>query len=168
MFFRPRVQSVCVFGCVWVLTSVRFVIDNMDGCIYMHHTLTPRPTPPHTPQQYTKHPTKHQYIYGPLTNKRDYLDWFFDRLARDRPLPLPLHGDQLTTLTHVEDVAALLGSVVDNPKAVNQVFNCATDRWVFLNLKNESCGWEFGGRGGGGCYGRGCVCEMHNMENAHT
>jgi nucleoside-diphosphate-sugar epimerase len=22
-----------------------------------------------------------QYIYGPKTNKRDYLDWFFDRVS---------------------------------------------------------------------------------------
>lgn len=36
-----------------------------------------------------------QYIYGPLTNKRDYLDWFFDRIVRGRPLPLPAHGDQV-------------------------------------------------------------------------
>ncbi|GAB5037944.1 chloroplast stem-loop binding protein of 41 kda chloroplastic-like [Nannochloropsis oceanica] len=71
-----------------------------------------------------------QYIYGPLTSKRDYLDWFFDRITRGRPVPLPLSGDQFTTLTHVEDVAALLASVVDNPKAVNQIFNCATDRYI--------------------------------------
>lgn len=69
-----------------------------------------------------------QYIYGPLTNKRDYLDWFFDRVARGRTLPLPKHGDQFTTLTHVEDIASLLASVVDNAKAVNQIFNAASDR----------------------------------------
>lgn len=42
--------------------------------------------------------------------------------------PFTYTTQQFTTLTHVEDVAALLSSVVDNPKAVNQVFNCATDR----------------------------------------
>uniref|UniRef100_I2CPE2 NAD(P)-binding domain-containing protein n=1 Tax=Nannochloropsis gaditana (strain CCMP526) TaxID=1093141 RepID=I2CPE2_NANGC len=71
-----------------------------------------------------------QYIYGPLTSKRDYLDWFFHRLVRDKPLPLPLHGDQFTTLTHVEDVASLLAAVVDNPQALRQVFNCASDRCI--------------------------------------
>lgn len=63
-----------------------------------------------------------QYIYGPLTNKRDYLDWFFDRVVHGIELiPLPLHGDQLVTLTHAEDVASMLASVVGNENAVNQV-----------------------------------------------
>jgi len=77
-----------------------------------------------------------QYIYGPLTNKRDYLDWFFDRVTRDRTVLLPKHGEQFTTLTHVEDIASLLASVVGNPKAVNQVFNAASDRYDF-----SACGW---------------------------
>lgn len=63
-----------------------------------------------------------QYIYGPLTNKRDYLDWFFDRIVHGLEfVPLPLHGDQLVALTHAEDVAAMLASVVGNEHAVNQV-----------------------------------------------
>ncbi|CAM9123232.1 unnamed protein product [Discosporangium mesarthrocarpum] len=75
-----------------------------------------------------------QYIYGPLTNKRDYLDWFFDRVVHGLSLvPLPLHGDQFVTLTHAEDVASMLASVVGNEKAVGQVFNCATDRYITYN-----------------------------------
>lgn len=63
-----------------------------------------------------------QYIYGPLTNKRDYLDWFFDRVVHGLEfVPLPLHGDQLVALTHAEDVASMLASVVGNENAVNQV-----------------------------------------------
>lgn len=65
-----------------------------------------------------------QYIYGPLTNKRDYLDWFFDRVVHGiEVVPIPLHGDQLVTLTHAEDVASMLASVVGNENAVNQVRN---------------------------------------------
>ncbi len=30
-----------------------------------------------------------QYIYGPKTNKRDYLDYFFDRIVREKPVPIP-------------------------------------------------------------------------------
>jgi nucleoside-diphosphate-sugar epimerase len=37
------------------------------------------------------------------------------------PVPLPLHGDQFTTLTHAEDVASMLAAVIDNPAAVGQV-----------------------------------------------
>lgn len=63
-----------------------------------------------------------QYIYGPLTNKRDYLDFFFDRVVHGLDfVPLPLHGDQLVALTHAEDVASMLASVVGNENAVNQV-----------------------------------------------
>jgi nucleoside-diphosphate-sugar epimerase len=36
-------------------------------------------------------------------------------------VPLPLHGDQFTTLTHAEDVASMLAAVIDNPAAVGQV-----------------------------------------------
>lgn len=32
-----------------------------------------------------------------------------------------MHGDQLVALTHAEDVASMLASVVGNEKAVNQV-----------------------------------------------
>jgi nucleoside-diphosphate-sugar epimerase len=53
-----------------------------------------------------------QYIYGPKTNKRDYIDWFIDRVVRDRVLPLPGDGNQRASLTNCEDVAAMLASVV--------------------------------------------------------
>lgn len=85
----------------------------------MIQTLFVFPTPTYTCILLAFRP---QYIYGPLTNKRDYLDWFFDRVVHGLELiPLPLHGDQLVTLTHAEDVASMLASVVGNEGAVNQV-----------------------------------------------
>ena len=30
-----------------------------------------------------------QYIYGRKSNKFDYIDWYFDRIVRARPLPIP-------------------------------------------------------------------------------
>ncbi|CAM9433081.1 unnamed protein product [Ascophyllum nodosum] len=80
-----------------------------------------------------------QYIYGPLTNKRDYLDFFFDRVVHGLDfVPLPVHGDQLVALTHAEDVASMLASVVGNENAVNQVFNCASDRYItYIGLLRE-------------------------------
>ena len=71
-----------------------------------------------------------QYIYGPKTNKRDYIDWFFDRVVREKPLPIPNGGDQLVSLTNSVDVAKLLAAPVGNPAAVGEVFNCATDKTV--------------------------------------
>lgn len=73
-----------------------------------------------------------QYIYGPLASKRDYLDYFFDRLTRGLPVPLPGDGQQRTTLTHVEDVASMLARTVEVPavEVVGEAFNCASDRRV--------------------------------------
>lgn len=75
-----------------------------------------------------------QYIYGPKTNKREYIDWFLDRITRDLPFPLPGDGSFRTTLTNAEDVAGMLASVVGKEAAAaGQVFNCATD--VLLSHK---------------------------------
>jgi len=72
-----------------------------------------------------------QYIYGPKTNKRDYLDWFFDRITRDRVCPLPGDGKQLASVSHVEDVAAMMAAVVgQEDKAKGQIFNCGTESCV--------------------------------------
>mmetsp|Transcript_27097 Transcript_27097/g.74718 ORF Transcript_27097/g.74718 Transcript_27097/m.74718 type:complete len:383 (+) Transcript_27097:48-1196(+) len=73
-----------------------------------------------------------QYIYGPKANKYDYLDWFFDRLVRELPLPIPGDGTQLVSLTNSEDVASLLASPLNNEEAAVQqrFFNCGTDQLV--------------------------------------
>mmetsp|Transcript_24701 Transcript_24701/g.41183 ORF Transcript_24701/g.41183 Transcript_24701/m.41183 type:complete len:374 (-) Transcript_24701:157-1278(-) len=70
-----------------------------------------------------------QYIYGPKISKR-YLDFFMGRANRKLPIPLPLSGEQLVCLTHIEDVATLLSAAVGHPAATNEIFNCGTDRYV--------------------------------------
>jgi nucleoside-diphosphate-sugar epimerase len=71
-----------------------------------------------------------QYIYGPKANKYDYIDWYFDRLSRDLPLPIPGSGNQKVSLTNSVDVASLLASVLNNEAAAVQqrIFNCGTDQ----------------------------------------
>lgn len=73
-----------------------------------------------------------QYIYGPKSNKFDYIDWYFDRIVRELPLPIPGDGTQKVSLTNSEDVASLLASVLDNPEAAvsQRFFNCGTDKLV--------------------------------------
>lgn len=73
-----------------------------------------------------------QYIYGPNANKYDYIDWFFDRLVRGLPLPIPGDGTQKVSLTNSEDVASLLASVLDAPEAAigQRIFNCGTDELI--------------------------------------
>eukprot|EP00444_Apocalathium_aciculiferum_P008529 CAMPEP_0183402152 /NCGR_PEP_ID=MMETSP0370-20130417/13711_1 /TAXON_ID=268820 /ORGANISM="Peridinium aciculiferum, Strain PAER-2" /LENGTH=412 /DNA_ID=CAMNT_0025583691 /DNA_START=60 /DNA_END=1298 /DNA_ORIENTATION=+ len=69
-----------------------------------------------------------QYIYGPKTNKPEYLDWFLDRITRGAPILVPGDGSGFTTLTNAEDAASMLASVVGKEaEAKGQVFNCASD-----------------------------------------
>lgn len=70
-----------------------------------------------------------QYIYGPQSNKNDYIDWYFDRLVRELPLPIPNDGTQKVSLTSSQDVASLLASVLDDEEAAvsQRFFNCGTD-----------------------------------------
>eukprot|EP00629_Pelagomonadales_sp_RCC1024_P015608 CAMPEP_0119260470 /NCGR_PEP_ID=MMETSP1329-20130426/839_1 /TAXON_ID=114041 /ORGANISM="Genus nov. species nov., Strain RCC1024" /LENGTH=364 /DNA_ID=CAMNT_0007259893 /DNA_START=82 /DNA_END=1176 /DNA_ORIENTATION=- len=70
-----------------------------------------------------------QYIYGPYTNKRDYLDWFLNRAARGLPMAVPADAQQPASVTHCEDVAALLASVVGKEEAAGgEIFNCGTNK----------------------------------------
>ena len=70
-----------------------------------------------------------QYIYGPKANKR-YLDYFIGRAARKLPIPLPLHGEQMICLSHIEDVCSLIASSIGHDNAMNQIFNCGTKRYM--------------------------------------
>jgi nucleoside-diphosphate-sugar epimerase len=71
-----------------------------------------------------------QYIYGPKSNKNDYIDWYFDRLVRDLPLPIPGDGTQKVSLTNSEDVATILASPLNNEEAATEqrFFNCGSDQ----------------------------------------
>ena len=82
-----------------------------------------------------------QYIYGPKSNKNDYIDWYFDRLARGLPLPIPGDGNQKVSLTNSEDVASLLASVLDNEAAAieQRFFNCGTDQLLSYSEVAKLC-----------------------------
>lgn len=82
-----------------------------------------------------------QYIYGPKSNKWDYIDWYFDRLVRRVPLPIPGDGSQKVSLTNSEDVASLLASVLNNEAAaVEQTyFNCGTNQLVTYDEVAKMC-----------------------------
>ena len=67
-----------------------------------------------------------QYIYGPLANKYDYLDWFFDRILARKPLLIPGDGSQIVSLTNCQDVASLVSSVCNGGDKASGIFNCGT------------------------------------------
>lgn len=45
---------------------------------------------------------------------------------------IPKPGTQLTSLSHVEDVASMMAAVPGNAKAIGQAFSCANDRAITL------------------------------------
>jgi nucleoside-diphosphate-sugar epimerase len=88
-----------------------------------------------------------QYIYGPYTNKRGYLDWFLERTAHSLPMGVGVPGDSSESgnLAHCEDVAALLSSVVGREEAASGgVFNCGTSDQITHKAVCEAVGKAVG------------------------
>jgi len=69
------------------------------------------------------------YIYGPQ-NYNDLEAWFFDRIVRSRPLPIPGNGLHFTQFGHVKDLAKAMAAVLGNENAVGQIYNVSGDRFV--------------------------------------
>lgn len=78
------------------------------------------------------------YIYGPQ-NYNDLEAWFFDRIVRDRPLPIPGHGQHLTQMGHVADLAVAMSQVLSNPQAIGQIYNVSGDRYVTFDGLARAC-----------------------------
>ena len=78
------------------------------------------------------------YIYGPQ-NYNDLEAWFFDRIVRDRPIPIPGSGTHITQLGHVKDLATAMMNVLGNPKAIGQIYNISGERYVSLNGLAQAC-----------------------------
>ncbi|XP_021911209.1 chloroplast stem-loop binding protein of 41 kDa a, chloroplastic [Carica papaya] len=80
-----------------------------------------------------------QYMIGSGNNK-DCEEWFFDRIVRNRPVPIPGSGMQLTNISHVRDLSSMLTSAVQNPDAASgNIFNCVSDRAVTLDGMAKLC-----------------------------
>jgi nucleoside-diphosphate-sugar epimerase len=78
------------------------------------------------------------YIYGPQ-NYNDLEAWFFDRIVRDRPIPIPGNGMHLTQFGHVQDLAAAMAAVLGNRRAVGQIYNISGDRSVTFDGLARAC-----------------------------
>ncbi|CAL9159566.1 chloroplast stem-loop binding protein of 41 kDa a, chloroplastic-like [Musa acuminata AAA Group] len=80
-----------------------------------------------------------QYMIGSGNNK-DCEEWFFDRIVRDRPVPIPGSGMQLTNISHVRDLSSMLSLAVENSAAANgKIFNCVSDRAVTFDGLAKLC-----------------------------
>lgn len=78
------------------------------------------------------------YIYGPQ-NYNPLEEWFFDRIARDRPIPIPGSGMALTHLGHCEDLARAMVSVLGNEAAIGQIYNVSGDKAVTFDGLARGC-----------------------------
>jgi len=79
-----------------------------------------------------------QYIYGPAQGK-SYLAFFFDRITRGRPVPVPGDGSQMVTMTHAADNAQMIANAIGNDKAVGESFNCATSSLITYSDLVKAC-----------------------------
>lgn len=78
------------------------------------------------------------YIYGPH-NYNDVEAWFFDRISRDRPIPIPGNGLHITQLGHVQDLARAMAAVLGNAQAVRQIYNVSGDRTITFDGLARAC-----------------------------
>lgn len=78
------------------------------------------------------------YIYGPK-NYNELEGWFFDRIVRDRPIPIPGNGMHITQLGHVKDLAQAMTQVIGNEKAIQQIYNISGDRFVTFDGLARAC-----------------------------
>jgi len=82
------------------------------------------------------------YIYGAL-NYNPLEEWFFERIAAGRPIPVPGHGQHLTGLGHVMDLAKGMAACVGNKKAINQIYNIQ-DKAITFDGMVKACAVAMG------------------------
>jgi nucleoside-diphosphate-sugar epimerase len=78
------------------------------------------------------------YIYGPQ-NYNPLEAWFFDRIVRDRPIPIPGNGAHITQLGHVKDLARAMAAILGNSEAIGQIYNVSGDRFVTFDGLARAC-----------------------------
>lgn len=83
------------------------------------------------------------YIYG-AGNYNDLEAWFFDRIVRDRALPIPGNGQYMTQLGHVQDLARAMTAILGNQTAIGQVYNLSGERYITFDGLARTCAKAIG------------------------
>ncbi len=78
------------------------------------------------------------YIYGPQ-NYNPLEAWFFDRIVRDRPIPIPGNGMHITQMGHIDDLAAAMVAVLGCKTAQGQIYNLSGERAVTFDGLARAC-----------------------------
>ena len=78
------------------------------------------------------------YIYGPQ-NYNDLEAWFFDRIVRNRPIPIPSNGLHITQFGHIQDLVTAMAAVLGNEQAIGQIYNISGQRYVTFDGLAKAC-----------------------------
>ena len=78
------------------------------------------------------------YIYGPQ-NYNDLEAWFFDRIMRNRPIPIPSNGKHITQFGHIQDLADAMASILGNETAIGKIYNISGDRYMTFDGLAYAC-----------------------------
>jgi len=83
------------------------------------------------------------YLYG-AGNYNDLEAWFFDRIVRDRAVPIPGNGKHITQLGHVQDLAQAMTAILGNQTAIGQVYNISGERYITFDGLARTCAKAIG------------------------
>ena len=78
------------------------------------------------------------YIYGPQ-NYNDLEAWFFDRIVRNRPIPIPSNGLHITQFGHIQDLVTAMAAVLGKEQAIGQIYNISGERYVTFDGLAKAC-----------------------------
>lgn len=83
------------------------------------------------------------YIYGPL-NYNPLDEWFFTRLDAGRKPCIPGHGQHLTGLGHVKDLATAMAQVIGRDHTKGQIYNIQDTQSVTFEGLTKLCASAMG------------------------
>lgn len=86
------------------------------------------------------------YIYGPL-NYNPLDEWFFTRLDAGKKLCIPGHGQHLTGLGHVKDLAVAMANVVGRDHTKGKIYNVQDTQSVTFEGLAKLCAQAMGKKG---------------------
>ncbi|EME29440.1 Chloroplast stem-loop binding protein of 41 kDa a, chloroplastic [Galdieria sulphuraria] len=79
------------------------------------------------------------YLIGLKSAKTSYTDYFFDRIIRGLKVPIPYPGDQLVSLSHVDDLVQMIILSIDKSDAFQEIFNATSGKFITVRALAELC-----------------------------
>lgn len=81
-------------------------------------------------------------VYGEYQNLgdkyRNVVGIFINQLMQGKPLTIFGDGEQSRAFSYIGDIAPIIASCVNNPEAINQVFNIGSDKEITVNQLAEN------------------------------